>query len=903
MNSTVESPARVEAPWAATPEELLQGLETTQAQGLSAAEVSRRLKEYGPNLLRHVERRSVWSILCDQFANLIVVLLLAAAAAAFAFDEPVEGFAVLAVIVINAAIGFFTERRAVRSMEALRDLGQAETTVRRDGAVSTIPASELVPGDIVVLEAGDVLTADVRLLSASRLQLDESPLTGESLPVDKGVATVSESTSLAERTSMLHKGTAVTRGTGEAVVVSTGMATELGLISALVEEAEPEATPLEKRLAGLARRLIGVTLAIAALTAVAIFLSGRELFLAVETSIALAVATIPEGLPIVATVALARGMWRMARQNALVEQLAAVETLGSTTMILTDKTGTLTENKMTVVELRLARGEVRVEGTGLSTDGRFLLDGAEVDLAALPELEEALRIAALCNNATLGRSPEGEPTATGDPTEVALLVVAAKAGIEPAGLEMEFPEIDEIAFDPETKRMATLHGRGEAVWVAVKGAPETILEVSSSLMGPQGSKPLTSEARSQWFEFAETMAARGERVLALAVAQIQSADQFDFKELELVGLVGFFDPPRIRVRAAIDECQAAGIRLVMVTGDHGQTGWTVATEVGLIDPKPGDPVAFVDGRSLKPLDELSESEKEQLLGSAVIARASPQQKLDLIELHQLNGEVVAMTGDGVNDAPALKKADIGIAMGIRGTQVAREAADMVLRDDELGTIVTAVAQGRAIFANIRKFVVYLMSCNVSEIFVVGLGAVTQGPLPILPLQILFLNLVTDVFPALALGVCRGSPALMTEPPRDPRESIVARRHWQRIFGLGGVMAASVLSALWIARTALELTDQQATSVTFLTLAIAQLWHVFNMRNYGSGWIRNEVTENRWVWLALGLCLGLLLLTIYWSPLATVLSLADPGLRGWSLAFCLSLIPLLAGQLNFLWRRL
>ena len=888
-----------EAAWAAPASDVLETLEASSETGLSSHEARRRLHQYGPNQLRQTKRRSSWRILWDQFANLIVALLIAAAAAAFAFDETVEGIAIVAVIFINAAIGFITERRAVRSMEAIRELGHTDATVRRDGSVSTLPARLLVPGDIVVLDAGDVLTADVRLVAASRLQADESPLTGESLPIDKGVEPVATDAALAERSSMLFKGTAVTRGSGDAVVVATGMATELGTISSLVDEAEPEATPLEKRLDRLGRRLIGLTLAIAAFVAVTVVLSGRSLYLAIEIGIALAVATIPEGLPIVATVALARGMWRMARRNALVEQLAAVETLGSTTIILTDKTGTLTENRMTAVELRLAMGSVDIDGVGLETRGGFRCNGQALAVADRPDLLEILQAGVLCNNASLAPDNQGNAKASGDPTEVALLVAGAKAGLDRKVLLAESPEVLELAFDPDTKRMATLHDRQGTLFAVVKGAPETVVDRCTSLRTSEGSTAFEDGDRATWLKAADEMASKGERVLALATREVHSSTEFDFAELALLGLVGFFDPPRERVRAAVDTCQAGGIRVVMVTGDHGATAWTVAAAVGLIDPEPGDPVSFVDGRTLPAPSELSEPAKRDLLSAPIIARATPKQKLDLIEMHQQAGAVVAMTGDGVNDAPALKKADIGVAMGLRGTQVAREAADMVLQDDELGTIVEAVAQGRAIFANIRKFVVYLMSCNVSEIFAVALGAVAQGPLPILPLQILFLNLVTDVFPALALGVGEGSSALMSEPPRDPKEPVLTRRHWRDIFAVGGVIAACVLAALGVSLLWLDRPAMEATTVAFLTLAMAQLWHVFTMRDPNSGWIRNEITRNPWIWGALGLCLLLLLLAVYWAPLAAVLSVVDPGITGWSMALGFSLIPLLVGQLTFL----
>lgn len=888
---------QLEKPWAASSAQALEILETSQTQGLSEAEASKRLLHYGPNQLRQIERRGCWRILWDQFLSLIVALLVVAAVAAFAFDEQVEGFAIIAVIFINAAIGFMTELRAHRSMEGLRKLGNTTTTVRRGGCVKSLPAESLVPGDIVVLDAGDVLTADIRLITASGLQADESALTGESLAVEKRVASVSQECPLADRTSMLFKGTAVTRGSGEGVVVATGMATELGLISSLVEASEPEVTPLEKRLDALAKRLIVVTLLIAAAMALVIAASGRELFFAIEIAIALAVAAIPEGLPIVATIALARGMWRMARHNALVEQLAAVETLGSTTILLTDKTGTLTENQMTAVEFQLASGRIEVEGVGLETLGHFRFAEQRLEPTDHPELLEALRIGVLCNNAAMSMRAAGGVEFIGDPTEVALLVAGAKAGLLRDELLGEWPEAHELAFDSDTKRMATLHGKREALFAAIKGAPEAILEHCTRVRTGTSARPLDGAASVDWLERANQMAARGERVLALATSEASSLAGFDFSELTLLGLVGLFDPPREQVRSAIDACQAAGIRVVMVTGDHGVTAWTVASAVGLIRPQPGAPMVFVEGRTLGPIAELSEAETESLLSASIIARASPRQKLELIELHQHSGSVVAMIGDGVNDAPALKKADIGIAMGLRGTQVAREAADMVLQDDSLGTIVSAVGQGRAIFANIRKFVIYLMSCNVSEIFVVALGVLAQGPMPILPLQILFLNLVTDVFPALALGVGEGSPALMREAPRNPAEPILTRRHWRSIFVWGALISVCVLAALGSASYWLGKPSQEATSVAFLTLAMAQLWHVFTMRDPNSSRIQNEITGNPWIWAALALCLGLLLLAVHWAPLAGILSIANPGASGWTVAVAFSLIPMIVGQFN------
>jgi Ca2+-transporting ATPase len=429
-----------------------------------------------------------------------------------------------------------------------------------------------------------------------------------------------------------------------------------------------------------------------------------------------------------------------------------------------------------------------------------------------------------------------------------------------------------------------------------------VVPLCSLLPAPGGATlELDAAERAKWLARAQALASRGHRVLALASRSLPDPASFRYEELTLLGLVAILDPPRPGVREAIDACQEAGIRVVMVTGDHGGTAWHIAEAVGLIEPDAGDPVSFLDARTLPPLADLAEAETRAVLRTPVIARATPRQKLELIALFQRHGAVVAMTGDGVNDAPALKKADIGVAMGRRGTQVAREAAAMVLQDDEFGTIVAAVAQGRAIFANIRKFVLYLLSCNVSEILAVAAASLAQGPLPLLPLQILFLNLVTDVFPALALGVGEGSPALMREPPRHRDEPLLARRHWLRIFGLGSVIAGAVLGALLVAVAVLDKPAREATTISFLTLALAQLWHVFSMRERGSGFLRNEITRNRWVWAALALCVALVGVAVHWEPLARVLSVASPGVDGWGVALGMSFLPLLAGQLGLVAR--
>lgn len=875
--------------WSQPADKILGGFGVKKEHGLSPAEVSERQQQYGKNTLKAAAAKSIWVIILDQFKNLIVVLLLAAAIVSLFFGDYLEAVAIGVVIAINAAIGFFTELRATRSMEALQRLGTVSSKVRRDGAVMEIPAEELVPGDIVILEGGDIVSADLRVIEASRLQADESTLTGESVPVGKSIDQIDLDTVLAERKNMLYKGTSVTRGSGEGVVIGTGMNTELGKISTLVEEAEEEVTPLEKRLDQLARKLIWVTLVIAALIALTGILTNKGIFLMIETGIALAVAAIPEGLPIVATLALARGMLRMARRNALVRRLSAVETLGATNVIFTDKTGTLTENRMLVSTMVLDAS--KVEMVDDSTGPVFHQDGKRIMPSESSALIEALKIGVLCSNASLAEDDSTEEKSVGDPLEIALLHAGSVAGISQSGLQKEMPEIREEAFDPASKMMATFHRQNGDIYVAVKGAPEAVIEVCDLVVGQNGDRELSEGERNQWLNRNEEMAEKGLRMIAVARKHVRSADTEAYEHLALVGLVGLHDPPRTEVESALERCRQAGVRVIMVTGDQPVTARNIGTRIGLLDSD----AEVMMGRELKSPGKLSREEIEHILRIPVFARVDPEQKLNLIDLHQDNGSIVAMTGDGVNDAPALKEADIGIAMGMRGTQVAHEAADIVLKDDAFATIVAAIEQGRVIFNNIRKFVVYLISCNVSEVMSVALASFLSIPLPILPLQILFLNLITDVFPALALGAGEGDAGIMKRPPRDPKEAILERRHWTVISIYGFLITVSVLGVLMIAMHGLHFARERAMTVSFLTLAFSQLWHVFNMRDKGSRLLRNGITRNRYVWGALILCIALIMVAIYVPVFATVLKVTDPGLTGWLLIAGASLFTLVIGQ--------
>jgi Ca2+-transporting ATPase len=880
-------------PWARPWEDVVTELDVSVDAGLAFSEAEKRRRQVGPNRLREVKPQSGWAILVNQFKNLIVAFLLAATVVSFAFGEHIEGAAISAVIIINAVIGFVTELKGIRSVEALRKMGDVVSRVRRNGHVSEILAEQLVPGDIVVLEGGDIVTADLRLITASKLQADESVLTGESVPVDKRADSLSKDTPLAERFNMLFKGTILNRGSGEAVVVGTGMHTELGKISSLVEETQDEVTPLEKGLSQLGHRLIGITLAIAGLVSVAGIVAGKETFLMIETGIALAVAAIPEGLPVVATLALARGVWRMAHHNALVKQLSAVETLGATSVILTDKTGTLTENRMTVTHLFLGSGAIEVDGRERGVEAGFRRNGQPVDPAQDRSLREALEIGVLCNNASFHPASQTDDTkSVGDPLEVALLAVGVGAGINRQDLIEHTPEVREEAFDSTIKMMATFHQNGDHCRIAVKGAPEPVLEVCATMLEGDDQREISDRDRVQWLERNDKMAEAGLRVLALATKSVSTCEASPYENLIFVGLVGLLDPPRKEVKGAIDLCKEAGIRVIMATGDQPVTARTIGLTLGLIDE---ENASVIHGKDLKAAKELSQEEQRRLLEVPLFARVSPEQKLDLIAIHQRHGAIVAMTGDGVNDAPALKKADIGIAMGQRGTQVAREASDMILRDDSFSSIVVAVEQGRIIFNNIRKFVLFLLSCNLGELMTLTVATLANAPLPLLPLQILFLNLVTDVFPALALAAGEGNPGIMKRPPRDPGEAIVTRGHWRAVAAYGFIMTASVLGALALALMWLKMDEKRAVTISFLTLAFAQLWHVFNMRDSRSGFIRNEITRNPFVWGALALCAGLLVGTVYLPGLSHVLKVTDPGITGWTLVGIMSLIPFLFGQ--------
>ena len=886
---------------AATPDEVLAALGSRE-DGLAPDEAERRLRQYGPNRLVVSRPVSAWRILLDQLRSLVMALLAAAAVVALAVGEVLDAVVIAAVLGVNVALGFWTEWGARRAMEGLKRLQVARARVERGGRELAIDAAGLVPGDLVVVEAGEAVPADGRLLSAAELRLVEAPLTGESFPVDKAVGAVPAETPLAERTSMVYKGTLVAAGRGRAVVTATGTRTEVGRISELVQETEEERTPLEERLDALGGRLVWLTLVVAAVVAAIGILRGGSVWLMVETGLALAVAAVPEGLPVVATIALAMGVRRMARRHALVRRLPAVESLGSTTVVCTDKTGTLTAGEMTVTVVWAGGREVAVEGAGYGLEGRFVDGEREVDPREDPALAAALRAGALVNRARVEQrtTADGRTEVDGDPTEAALLVAARKAGLARRELLAAEPEVEEVPFSSERMLMATFHRRGAGGLVAyVKGAPGRLVELSSEILTAGGARPLDAEGRRAVLAQNRRMAARGLRVLAVARRELPAGEapgEAALAGLVFVGLLGLSDPPAEGVRETIARLHGAGVRTVMLTGDQRVTAEAVAGQLGVL--RPGDETA--DGRDLA---GLAPEELAARVGRiAAYSRVTPADKLEVVRALQVRGEIVGMLGDGVNDAPALKRADVGVAMGIRGTEVAKETADMVLADDRFETVGAAVEEGRVIFDNIRKFIFYLFSCNLSEVLVLLLGVLLGLPLPVVPLQILWLNLVTDVFPALALAVEPAEPDVMRRPPRHPQAAILSRGFLTLIGGYGLAMTAVVLGAFGWALASPGTSLGKARTVAFMTLALSQLFHVFNARSAEPVLFGRRLFENRWVWGAVALTLGLQVAVVYLPWLSRWFRTEPLAAGDWGVVLGASLVPLLAGQLYKTFRR-
>jgi Ca2+-transporting ATPase len=878
---------------ALAPPDVCALLQTSPA-GLRGVEAAQRLARDGANALHETPPPSPWRLLVAQLSNVLVLILLAATALSALLGHAVEAVAITVIVLFAVLLGFVQELRAERALRALQALSAPRATVLRDGEPTVLAAREVVRGDVLLLATGQRVAADARLLEAVQLALDEAALTGESVPVDKvAQALCSADAPVAERNNMVHAGTAVARGRGVAIVTATGMDTEFGRIATLLQSVQATRTPLQRTLDQLGGQLARAALVVVLIIVGLGLARGQPFVEMLVFGIALAVAVVPEALPAVVTISLALGVQRLARRGALVRQLAAVETLGSTSVICSDKTGTLTRDEMTLRQIVLAGSDdvalIEVTGAGYAPEGDFLQDGAALAMEAAPggPLAELLRAGALCGDTQVVRDEAtGHWQAQGDPTEAALVVAAAKAGLHKAALELQSPRVGEVPFTPEARSMTTLHaGTDGRITACTKGAPEVVLAACTHCRTLAGVVPLDAARTAALLAAAQSMATRALRVLALAERSDATLDNAR-SGLTLLGLVGLMDPPRPEARAAINACRSAGVRVVMITGDHPLTAQAIAGELGLLADAKADRV--VTGRALDAMDEAALAAAVRTI--AVYARVSPAHKLRVVRALQARGDVVAMTGDGVNDAPALKQADIGIAMGRSGTDVAREAAAMTLVDDNFATIVAAVEEGRGIYANIRKYLLFLLSSNIGEIGLMAATALAGLPLPLTAVQLLYVNLATDGLPALALAVDPQARDVMQRPPR-PRRTGLFTRPVVALLLVAGLWSAAVNTALFAWALASGRSVAQAMTLTFSTLVLIQFFNALNFRNPRGSALRRPF-GNRWLNLAVAWEVVLLAVVVHWSVLQPAFGTVGLDLAHWLLvlACAASIVP-------------
>ncbi|MBI4794869.1 MAG: HAD-IC family P-type ATPase [Deltaproteobacteria bacterium] len=879
-----------------SPQQVLELLETGP-EGLSPSQAQERLERFGPNELAAAKKISPILIFLRQFGNLLIAILIVATVISFILGEHLDAYVILVIVLACAVLGFVQEYRAERAAAALQKMAAPEATVIRAGREQVIPAREVVPGDVLTLHTGDRMAADGRLLEQFNLMADEAVLTGESTAVAKSIAPLfAPDTAIADRQCMVFGGTVVTYGRGLAVVTATGMDTEFGRIAGLLEEVTTERTPLEKRMHTIGRALSLICLAVAGGAVLLGIFRGYGWLEMLIWGISLAVAAVPEALPAVVTGALAIGTTRMARRHAIVKRLPAVETMGCTTVICTDKTGTLTRNEMTARRLFLEGRDLEISGSGYEPVVTFFILGQEMAPAASPVLDFAARISILCNDASLEKNAEGWRV-LGDPTEGALLVLGRKAGLDLQKLRGEFPRVAEIPFSAERKRMSTIHQEADGILMCLKGAPESLLPHCQRLLTAQGEKPLTAQEQQQITDRAGGMAGEAFRVLGLAYRRLENilelTPQAEEADLVWVGLVGLIDPPRPEARDAVVRCHRAGIRVIMVTGDHPDTARAVAREVGLIAGELDDH-RVLSGRDL---NTMGDQELQEALGEvAVFARVAPDHKLRLVDLLKAQGEVVAMTGDGVNDAPALKRADIGVAMGLTGTEVTKETAAMILADDNFATLVAAVEEGRAIYDNIKKYLIFLLSCNLAEILVLT-GAFFIGlPMPLIALQILWVNLTTDGLPALALGVDPPAPDTMSRPPRPPQEGVFSREVTAllAVISLYLTLVLIPLFAYYYYGNPWGLPDPEkvlieAQTMVFITLVLAELINAFNCRSDRLSLFTVGIFVNKFLLAAVLVSLAMMVAVIEWPPLAALFHTTSLRWQDWLLAAVLGLL--------------
>ena len=872
--------------------------------GLSSQEASSRLHKNGHNVLAQAKKVSPVILFLYQFRDFMVLVLLAATLLSAVLGEYTDAIVIIGIVIVNAILGFVQEYRAEQSLEALREMTAPMARAVRDGVRHEIPAEELVPGDLVILEAGDRIPADIRLGEVRQFAVNEAPLTGESEPVQKQMEVLDDSgATLGDRYNMAFMGTMAVNGRASGIVVATGMNTEMGRVAHLIQGAEELATPLQKRLEQMGHYLVGICVLVCVLVVLLGLSQGLPAYRMFMAGISLAVAAIPEGLPAVVTIALAIGVQRMVRKNAVVRRLPAVETLGCATVICSDKTGTLTQNKMNVREVWTADGSFHIEGDGYSPQGQFVANQRVVKPEQDPGLVLALTVAILCNNAELRKGPvEVKPlwrgskaqwNIYGDPTEGALLVAGARAGLWRQDLERQVTRIAEAPFDGIRKRMSVLYTGAKGPVIYVKGAPEMVLARCTHIYLGGNVVKLTQANREIIDAQNETMAAMALRNLALAykpvAANIAKIDDQLEENLIFVGLIGMMDPPRPEVLPAIKKCHTAGIKTVMITGDHKTTAMAIARMLRML-PAHGKVLTGLD------LDSLSENQLEQAVENTyVYARVTPEHKLRIVRALKRRGHIVGMTGDGVNDAPAVKEADIGIAMGNTGTDVTREAAAVVLADDNFNTIVSAVEEGRSIYDNIRKFIRFLLACNTGEILTMLVAMLLGLPLPLRAIQILWINLVTDGLPAMALGVDPVEKGVMERSPRSPQEGIFSQRLWQKILGRGTLIGlTTVLVFAWSLGQGMEL--EAARTMTFATLIMAQLIYVFDCRSERKFVWQVGFFSNPLLIISVLLSFGMLLVVMYYPPLAIIFEAVPLQVEQWMVILAASVLPTV---LNFI----
>ncbi|MEM4250584.1 MAG: calcium-transporting P-type ATPase, PMR1-type [Candidatus Bathyarchaeia archaeon] len=879
-------------------EDVLKVLQSSM-KGLDDSEARARLERYGPNELRSEKQTSPLKIFAEQFGEILIIILLAATFISYLLGEIVDALVILFIVFACAVLGFVQEYRAERSLEALKRMASPTAIVLRNERELQVPSRELVPGDIILIRTGDKVPADARIIEEFNLQVDEAPLTGESAPVKKHSAPVTDAASVMDRANIVFSGTTVTYGHGKAIVFSTGMETEFGKIAQMVQATTEEKTPLENRLEHVGKWLGISCLAVCAIVAGLGIIRGYQILEMLVWGVSLAVAAVPEALPAVVTGALAIGVQRMSRRNAIVRRLPAVETLGCTTVICADKTGTLTKGEMTVCRIYLHDVFIDVTGSGYDPRGEFHASGQVAEDERLSLLS---RIGLLCNDAKL--EPQNDAwSLIGDPTEGALVVLAAKAGLDQNQTREAYPRINEVPFSSERKRMTTIHSAPDGSVVAYsKGAPEILLEVCTHILRDNGVSQLSEEGKRRILDVNERMASEGLRVLAMAYRNLpatvnptESAGTYVEQDFTFVGLAGMMDPPRTEAKNAVQTCKNAGVKTIMITGDHMLTASTIARELGILED---------GGRVLtgSELDSIGEGELDDLVENvSVYARVSPEHKMRIVTALQARGHIVAMTGDGVNDAPALKKADIGVAMGITGTDVTKEASDMILTDDNFASIVAAMEEGRGIYENIKKYISYLLSCNVGEILVMFIAGILAWPLPLVAVQLLWVNLTTDGLPALALGIDPPDPDSMNRPPRNPRESIFTRPTKALIYGVSLIMAGVLLSTFNWALQAGGLIYAQ--TMVFTTMVVFEMFNAFNCRSERHSIVKIGFFSNRWLVVAVAVSITMQLAVLYTPTFDVLFDTVPLSLTDWLTIFPLASTPLIITELAKIWRGL